>query len=120
MKQTIKLTAISVIILVALVAVWANKTSVVTKAETSESVSAENLNALFVSNCARCHGADGKGNTQLGREYDVPDLTVTARKMSLSRVKNLITKGDGDMPSFKKKLKAAQIAILANYVRSLR
>ena len=120
MKQTIKLTAISVIILCVLAAAWANKISMAAGAEASENSSVENLNPLFVSNCARCHGADGKGDTQLGREYDVPDLTVTARKMSLSRVKNLITKGDGDMPSFKKKLKAAQISSLANYVRSLR
>ncbi len=120
MKQTIKLTVISVIILFTLVAVWANKTPFVTNPETVEITSTSSLNSLYISNCARCHGADGKGNTQLGQELGVPDLTITARRMSLTRVKNIITKGDGDMPSYKKKLKAAQIASLANYVRKLR
>ncbi|MBX7173330.1 MAG: c-type cytochrome [Pyrinomonadaceae bacterium] len=118
MKQTIKLTISVIIILGGMLAVFANKTSTVTKLETA--VPMKMADAVYTSNCARCHGADGKGNTQLGREYDVPDLTITARKMSLTRVKNIISKGAGDMPAFGKKLKAAQIASLASYVRGLR
>ncbi len=121
MKQTIKLTAISVTILLALVAVWANKMPITTRIETPETnPPVESANSLYISNCARCHGADGKGNTKLGQEYEVPDLTITARRMSLTRVKNVISNGDGDMPSFKKKLKASQIASIASYVRKLR
>jgi mono/diheme cytochrome c family protein len=116
MKQTIKLTAFLVIVLGGMLAVWANKISVVNKIEPAT----EPANQLYISNCARCHGADGKGNTKLGQDMGIPDLTVTARRMSLTRVKNVISNGDGDMPAFKKKLKAAQIASLAAYVRSLR
>jgi mono/diheme cytochrome c family protein len=75
-------------------------------------------NKLYVSNCARCHGGDGKGNTQLGQEMGVPDLTTS--RLSSARVRQIISKGDGDMPAFGKKLKAAQINSLINTVRSLR
>ena len=116
MKQTIKITTILVIVLGGMLAVWANKTPVVSTIEPIESAA----NRLYISNCARCHGADGKGNTKLGQEMGIPDLTVTARRMSLASVKRVIENGDGDMPSFKKKLKASQITSLANYVRALR
>jgi len=118
MKQTIKLTAFVIIVLGGMLMVWADKTAVSAKVESLEPI--ESANSLYISNCARCHGADGKGNTQLGQEYGVPDLTITARRMSLTRVKNIINNGDGDMPAYKKKLKAAQITSLANYVRKLR
>lgn len=118
MKQTIKLTVLVVIVLGGMLAVLANKTSMISKVEPAEPI--ESANALYVSNCARCHGADGKGQTSLGREYDVPDLTITARRMSATRVKNVIANGAGDMPAFKKKLKAAQIASLTSYVRSMK
>src|ERR1043165_4669799 len=30
---------------------------------------------LFRNNCARCHGADGAGDTPLGHTYNAPDFT---------------------------------------------
>src|SRR6266480_2241878 len=30
---------------------------------------------LFRKNCARCHGADGAGDTPLGHTYSTPDFT---------------------------------------------
>src|SRR5437660_9871272 len=30
---------------------------------------------LFRNNCARCHGADGRGDTPLGHTYNTPDFT---------------------------------------------
>jgi mono/diheme cytochrome c family protein len=120
MKQTIKLTAFLVIVLGGMLAVWANKTSVVGKIVPVESaLFTESANQLYVSNCARCHGGDGKGHTKLGEDMSIPDLTVTARKMSLTDVKRIITNGHDEMPAFKKKLSAAQIASLAKYVRAL-
>ena len=29
---------------------------------------------LFRNNCARCHGADGRGDTLLGHTYNTPDF----------------------------------------------
>lgn len=121
MKQTIKLTAILVMVLGGMLAVWANKTSLIKKIEPAElTESVESANSLYISNCARCHGGDGKGNTKLGQEMGIPDLTITARRMSLTRVKNVIINGDGEMPGFKNKLKTAQITSLAKYVRAMR
>ncbi len=72
---------------------------------------------LFLRNCARCHGADGKSQTALGKSLDAPDLA--AHKHSLKKNILIITNGDGEMPAFGKKLKKADIAALAKYVRSL-
>ena len=83
----------------------------------AESIKLETQSQLYVSNCARCHGADGKGNTQLGREMDIPDLTTS--NISSKRITQVIAKGDGDMPAFGKKLKAKQIASLVKYVKAL-
>lgn len=121
MKQTLKLTALFVIVLGGLLVVFANKNPRITNFERTElTVVAESPKQLYISNCARCHGADGKGNTQLGQDLGTPDLTITARRMSLARVKSVIKNGDGEMPAYGGKLKAAQIAQVATYVRGLR
>ncbi len=76
---------------------------------------------LYQQNCARCHGADGKGGTELGDLFGVPDLTdKSVRRMSRKTVARIILKGKGGMPGFSKKLNAAQINLLSGYVRSLR
>ena len=74
---------------------------------------------LYQKNCARCHGADGKSDTELGRLYDSPDLTGRdAKRMSQKQMTRLISNGKGSMPAFKKKLSSKEIASLVNYVRS--
>ncbi len=75
---------------------------------------------LYVNNCARCHGADGKGDTELGRLYEARDLTSKkVQKMSRKRMNRLIKNGVGSMPSFGKKLNDKDINALINYVYSL-
>lgn len=71
---------------------------------------------LYVQNCARCHGANGKAETALGRKYDADDITGG---VSVNKVVRIVTNGKGHMPSFKKRLSAAQIAQIASYVNSL-
>jgi|GEM_PF-870992 len=81
---------------------------------------------LFRTNCARCHGADGRGDTPLGHTYNSPDFTdnvwwqkhsdITSTKSLVSIVMN----GKGGMPAFGKKLKSAEIKALVNYVRRFR
>lgn len=72
---------------------------------------------LYIRNCARCHGADGKSQNELGQTLEATDLTV--RKASTKRAVAVITKGAGAMPGFGKKLKKSEIAALAKYIRSL-
>lgn len=75
---------------------------------------------LYLSNCARCHGADGKSQTDAGRQTDATDLTDQfVKTMSRKRVTNAITHGADGMPAFGKKLSKAEIASLTNYIRTL-
>ena len=68
---------------------------------------------------ARCHGIDGKGETDLGRKYDVPDLVSDAPGMSSSKIKRAIANGKHDMPAFGEKLTRKQIAALTAYIKKL-
>ncbi len=75
---------------------------------------------LYLNNCARCHGADGKSQTALGKQTDATDLTDSfVKKMSRKRVTNVITNGADGMPAFGKKLSKTEISSLVNYIRGL-
>ena len=68
--------------------------------------------------CAACHGADGKGNPQLG----APNLTdkVWLYGGSLATVVETINKGrSNQMPAFKDLLAPGKVQVLAAYVWSL-
>lgn len=74
---------------------------------------------LYVKNCARCHGADGKSENELGRKLDAPDLTASSiQKKSERSISGVITYGEDEMPAYGKKLSKAEIKSLARYVRS--
>lgn len=76
---------------------------------------------LYMNNCARCHGADGKGNTSLGKSLDATDLTSRkVQKMSRKKIARVIKYGDDPMPAFDKKLDKNEINSIANYVRALK
>ena len=66
---------------------------------------------LFLGSCAHCHGADASGD-------EGPDLHGV--EVSDRYIAHIITHGiKGEMPSFAKKLAAADITRLTAYVRSL-
>lgn len=77
---------------------------------------------VFTQNCARCHGADGRGDTALGIDLDASDLTDADwhKKVSDKRIMQSITKGRALMPAFGKKLSTDDIMALCVYVRSLK
>lgn len=81
---------------------------------------------LFRSNCARCHGADGRSDTPLGRTYNAPDFTDAEwwRKhsdiTSTGSLISIVRRGKGGMPAFGKKLSRGNIKLLVNYVRRFR
>ena len=77
---------------------------------------------LFQQHCARCHGADGRGMTSLGKVYGAPNLTEAALQARFSdkELSAIITDGEGAMPSFKKILSKTEIAALVAYVRRFR
>jgi len=73
---------------------------------------------LFKTSCAACHGADGKGNQQLG----APNLTdrIWLRGSGEAAIVEQVTRGSSNqMPAHKDILSPAKIHLLTAYVYSL-
>jgi mono/diheme cytochrome c family protein len=89
----------------------------------AKQVSAEQLaraKATFNEKCARCHGADGRGETVVGRMLSVPDFTDVdwwKKEARDGRFIESITEGKNEMPAFGKKLSRQEIRSLVAYVR---
>lgn len=79
--------------------------------------SAESTRSLYRTHCASCHGNDGRSNTPKGRKLEADDISGTTD--SVEKISRVISNGKGDMPGLKKKLTAAQITSIANYVKTL-
>ena len=74
----------------------------------------------FNSRCAGCHGADGAGNTSIGKSMHMRSLaSPEVQKMSDKELTAMITDGKGAMPAYKDKLSGAQIKDLVGYIRAL-
>jgi len=77
--------------------------------------------ALFKAKCAPCHGADGKGQTAMGKALKARDLgSEEVQKESDGQLTEIVNKGKGKMPAYKGKLTDAQIKELVTFVRSLK
>ncbi len=110
MKVTIKL------IVIACLSVAAAAAALFSKAPATAASEAASPRSLYMQNCARCHGADGKANTATGRRLDADDISGG---VSTAKVIRTATNGRGKMPSFRRKLTPAQIRSIASYVASL-
>ena len=77
--------------------------------------------------CIKCHGEDGTGDTEKGRELKAPDFTSAdfQKETTDDEMTDAITKGVKDkkkkvlMPAYKNKLRGEDIQVLVRYVRSL-
>lgn len=84
---------------------------------------------LWKANCASCHGADGKAQTEQGTKMGIGDITTAAwqKEWTDEKIKTAILEGnksekDGkkkEMEPFKDKLKPDQVDALVGFVRSL-
>jgi mono/diheme cytochrome c family protein len=77
---------------------------------------------IYSARCSHCHGADGAGNTVLGRTLRLRDMrSAEAQKFSDSELIAIIATGadGGRMPGFRKKLGPEMVERLASYVRGL-
>ena len=75
---------------------------------------------IFKSQCALCHGADGSGDTQIGKTLQAADLgSADVQKLSIADLTKIVHDGKNKMPSFKDKLTAQQIKDVIGYVRTL-
>ena len=73
---------------------------------------------IYDTNCAVCHGAEGKGNQMLGAPNLTDDIWLYGG--SQKRIMESLNKGrNGNMPAHKEFLGEAKVHILAAYVYSL-
>ncbi|HEY1263887.1 MAG TPA: cytochrome c [Terriglobales bacterium] len=76
--------------------------------------------AAYKTKCLTCHGADGSGNTPVGKSLKVADLrSDPVQKKSDDELAQSIAEGKGNMPSFKNSTSADQIKALVAHIRSL-
>jgi cytochrome c6 len=77
--------------------------------------------ALYKSKCAGCHGADGKGQTAVGKADNIRDLgSADVQAKSDDAIAGIIGNGKGKMPAYGKSLKPDQIKDLVTYIRTLK
>lgn len=77
---------------------------------------------LFSQNCARCHGAGGKGDGPEGVNLPSRPRDLTAprvRDLADGEIFQTISQGRGYMPSWQNRLSELQIWDLVNYIRML-
>ncbi|MBI3951263.1 MAG: cytochrome c [Acidobacteria bacterium] len=75
---------------------------------------------LYKAKCASCHGADGRGNTSIGKRMKLRDLrSPDVQKMSDDQLFDIIAKGRGKMPGYIKSLDHDKIHKIVSYIREL-
>jgi mono/diheme cytochrome c family protein len=80
--------------------------------------------AIYAKECAKCHGADGKGDTKMGKKLKIKDLTVEVAKLSDAKIAASIT--DGVKEGGKVRMKPikgqsdADIQAVVKFVKSLK
>lgn len=76
---------------------------------------------IYSYDCALCHGVNGDGKTEAGKEMKIPDLTDPAvlKDRTDGELFYVIKSGRGEMPLEGNRVKAEQVWDLVNYVRSL-
>jgi mono/diheme cytochrome c family protein len=77
--------------------------------------------ADFKAKCAMCHGADGKGDSGMGKTLKVRDLgSADVQGQSDADLNGIITNGKGKMPKYDGKLSKDQVSDLVKYIRTLK
>ena|SRR5947209_5690281 len=72
----------------------------------------------FKSKCVLCHGADGTGNTSLGKQLQAADLhSKDIQKKSDTELHKIVHDGNGNMPPFGEQLSDDEIDQVIKYVR---
>lgn len=85
----------------------------------AQSAKADDGQKLYEQNCAKCHGPDGSGNTQIGKAVGAKDLRAPeALKLTDAQIATQIQQGKGNMPPLSS-LGKVQIDAIIPYVRGL-
>ena len=76
--------------------------------------------AIYKAKCASCHGADGKGQTPIGKSMKLRDLgSKEVQKQTDKELYAWTADGKGKMPAYKAKLSEAEINALVTFMRGL-
>jgi cytochrome c6 len=76
--------------------------------------------ATFKAKCVLCHGADGTGNTPLGKQLQAANLrSKDVQKKTNAELHKVIHDGQTNMPPFADQLSDQQITDVIRYVRTL-
>jgi mono/diheme cytochrome c family protein len=75
--------------------------------------------ATYKAKCTACHGADGSGQTPVGKSLKLQDLrSAEVQKLTDEEMTKILSDGKGKMPATK--LSADDIKAVIGYVRSLK
>ena len=77
-------------------------------AATTLAVSAADASGIWEKSCQKCHGADGKGDTKMGKKMEVKDLTDAKYQASFTDDKAFKDIKEGIKDGDKTKMKPAE------------
>ena len=77
--------------------------------------------ATYKAKCAACHGADGMGQTAMGKKLNLRDLgSPEVQKQTDKELYDWTADGKGKMPAYKDKLSADDVKALVAYMRTFK
>ena len=77
--------------------------------------------ALFKGKCVACHGADGSGQTAMGKSMKLRDLkSDEVQKQTDLELMKIISGGKGKMPAYGKQMTEPDIQALIAHIRTLK
>jgi cytochrome c553 len=79
----------------------------------NKTMNLDNAKAIYTSQCARCHGEDGKAGVGGAKDLSVSTL-------SLQEKENIIINGKGIMPPFGNLLTESEVKAVAAYIESFK
>ncbi len=76
--------------------------------------------STYKTKCAMCHGADGSGNTAMGKKLKLRDLrSPEVQKQSDAQLLAIIGKGKSPMQGYEKQLGQEKMREVVEYLREL-
>ena len=118
MQKILKLAVLTAFLFAGIFMFYPPTQTVLSKSENLIESDRKSSRNLYLNNCARCHGADGKSNTVQGRKTKSTDLTTRkVQKMSRKKIVRIIKYGENEMPSFGRKLTKKEMNKIASYVK---
>jgi cytochrome c6 len=76
--------------------------------------------SLYKTKCAACHGADGRGDTVVGKKLGARDFASSdVQNETDAQLIEITAKGKNKMPGYEKSLKDSQIKDFVAYIREL-